>query len=463
MIILLRLEEKLCGQSIPASLLSDQIRFIHDPFEGIRFKIKSGSWALRFQRANAPSLRFIGACLSIRFVDWVLNMIMGVATFIGILRQAIGVRSMATVIREILITSETSFTLRFTHDFCTPLSVAFGLLPPGQDGLYAVYPGLTPHVCFYFGRHVQLRRFLMHLMKNRTISSYFGPFLNTSFIPLHELYSVFSDGPNTRDWSIGSLRDDRSFFVIYQRSHSANFLLKPSQTFQMIVPSIGKSTLLQIPLEALAQFRHSAKLSHVTLKLHMSQLRQFKEIIEQFFHGKDKLSEIGFVNFRFNEGDLTCSYPKTLASIRLHCVLKPKHFAFEIGGDGELARNLKTFLNFKFDSIETQVLVVRFVVNLFELETRFSGWVIQFATAMLGKTDQFGIDWTESMARSAVITSELKVSFHFVTQAALAFAVEFTKRPGETTPEMVAIDAFGVSNRPRSIKELAKWIDNLEL
>jgi hypothetical protein len=457
-IILMCLASKLRGLSVPASLLDDQVRFLQEPFEGARFKLStSGLWCFRFLRANLAPLRLVGRRTSARFVDWLLHVVTSASTFSAIHRQAETVQAMETVVRTVYHASETFFSIEFTHDFCTRLSVAFEGLSSGEGSVYDI--AATPQVCFHFGRHVQLRRFLQHLLKNRMISSYFGPFLNTSFVPLHHLYGTFATG----DWSVGSLRDDRSFFVIYQRIHSANFLLKPSQAFQMIVPSIGRSTLLQIPLEALGQFRHSAKLSHFTLKLHMSQLLRFRSVIEEFFRGRERLSELGFQNFILTDGNLACSLPWPLGGCRLHCFLRSRHFFFEVEGDGEVNRNLKNLLNFKFDSIETQIAVLRFVVALFDCENKFAAFVLQVTVALASKTGHFGIHWAESMKRSAVAVSEGKARLAFVTARHTTFAVEFARHQGDSVPEMIAIDTTGVPSRPRAMKDLTKWIEGLGL
>jgi hypothetical protein len=457
-ILLMCLASKLRGLSVPASLTHDQVQFMQEPFEGAWFKLRGcDAWSVRFLRANQAPVQIVGRCTSARFVDWLLHVVLSTSTFSAIRRQAETVLAMETVVRTVYRASETFLSLEFTHDFCTRLSVSLEGVSSGQGSRYDVTG--TPQVGFHFGRHVQLSRFLQHLLKNRTIGSYFGPFLNTSFVPLHCLYGAFATG----DWSVGSLRDDRSFFVIYQRLHSANFLLKPSQTFQMIVPSIGRSTLLQIPLEALGQFRHSAKLSHFTLKLHMSQLARFRCIIEEFFRGRDGLAELGFQNFMLTDGNLTCSFHRSLGGCSLHCFLKSKHFFFEVEGDGDVNRNLKNLLNFKFDSIDTQIAVLRFVVALFDCENKFAAFVLQVAVALASKAGHFGIHWGESMKKSAVAAPEGKARLGFVTARHTTFAVEFARHQGDALPEMVAIDTAGVPSRPRAMKDLTKWIEGLGL
>jgi hypothetical protein len=82
---------------------------------------------------------------------------------------------------------------------------------------------------------------------------------------------------------VNALHDDSSFYVIYQRVHTMNFMLKPSRLFQMIIPAVGNSILLKIPLKTFTHNLYTAKLSCFTVKLHVSQVDDLRQTIEQFF------------------------------------------------------------------------------------------------------------------------------------------------------------------------------------
>jgi hypothetical protein len=76
---------------------------------------------------------------------------------------------------------------------------------------------------------------------------------------------------------------DSSFSVIYQCVYTMNFMFKPWPMFQVIIPAVGNSMLLKIPVEAFTRNPYIAKLSHFTVRLHVSQLDGLLQTIEQFF------------------------------------------------------------------------------------------------------------------------------------------------------------------------------------
>jgi hypothetical protein len=470
--ILLELSEVLHNAQTVSTIESDRVHFPFDPFECVEFRItRTFSWSLTFVKpwvslpSDFPRLRLVGHSISVRFPAHLLRAVDETAMFVKMMGQLERIHAMETIKFEVDLTQTLAFTVSFYHPFCTSLSVCFGRTldgPTGDRGHFAVRQAIAPSISFKFWRHIHLKWFIDHLLESRSIAFCLGPFLNGAFIPLQRLSSVFTEGPNAVHWTVTPLQDDHSFFLIYQRSHTVNLLLKSSHSFQLIVPSIGHSTLLQIPLETLSQFKHNAKLSHTTLRIHMSQLDQVKDAIERFFYWKHVLAELGFKNFRFEEGDLDCSLPRSISGLKLRCLLKPTTFLFEVDGDGDLARNLKLFLNYDFGTCETQILVVRFVLNLLDLDVRFFQFVMQFIARMLDLTETLGVNWAESMSHTVVTLQEMKVIFNFVSARGLSCGVEFTKHPTENVPDILGFDGMGNVSRFKSLRDLVNWIEGLE-
>jgi hypothetical protein len=114
------------------------------------------------------------------------------------------------------------------------------------------------------------------MLRTRNRSIVLAPSLTTSLFPLHRLSLIFAEDLAEDQWNVITLHDDSSFYVIYQRVHTMNFLLKPSHTFQVIIPAVGNSMLLNVPLKAFTRNPHTAKLSHFTVRLHVSQLDDFR-------------------------------------------------------------------------------------------------------------------------------------------------------------------------------------------
>jgi hypothetical protein len=116
----------------------------------------------------------------------------------------------------------------------------------------------------------------------------------------------------------------------------------------MIVPSIGKSALLQLPLSGIVKWRYNAKLSHITLRLMNEDLEEFKRIVENFFECRDSLVDMGFSGFRLSERELICSHPRGIGSLRLRCVLRDRNVVFEVDGEGEIPSAVRTMMGYDF-------------------------------------------------------------------------------------------------------------------
>jgi hypothetical protein len=134
-------------------------------------------------------------------------------------------------------------------------------------------------------------------LRMRNCSIFLAPFLTTSPVPLHRLYSIFAEDPAEDRWNVIVLHDDSLFYVIYRRGHMMSFMLKPSHAFQVIIPAVGNSMFFKFLLKAFTRNPYTAKLNHFTVVLHVSQLDGFRQTIEQFFESWDSLTDFGFSKF----------------------------------------------------------------------------------------------------------------------------------------------------------------------
>jgi hypothetical protein len=295
-LILLSLQKSLRGSGIE----TDELHFVVDPFERATFRLsRSSFWRLSL---FTPRLRLYGRSVSLRFVDCLLHLVGHLSLFARLSSQA----PFGTFPVETDLDTRLCFRVSPPHSFCTSLSVSLGslsLLPLGSSHFSVQSP---PALEFSFGRHIGLTPFLRDLADSGSPGCAFASFLRGSLVPLQQLSSVFAFTPS---WAISPLQEDRSFFLTYGRAHTVNLMLKPSQHFQVIVPSIGASALFQVPLEALSRFRAGAQTSHTTLRVHASRVCELRDAVERFFAMTGMLERIGFRHFAFEGGDLTCSFP----------------------------------------------------------------------------------------------------------------------------------------------------------
>jgi hypothetical protein len=361
--------------------------------------------------------------------------------------------------REVIIDGPMKISMSFVDRFCTRLSIALEPLLFSGIAYQEVHTWITPRIEVTLGRSIQLKQFISHLLKNRQISGYLGEFLLTSFVPLHHAYSVFCEGKNRVNWSVSVLREDRSFFVTYGRAHSVNFLLKKGLLFQVIVATKGKSSLFQIPLDALARSRDLPRMSYLTHNIQMHELGEFKKVVEQFFDCRDQLVEIGFTGFLLSDGEFSATYTRAPGGLRLRCILKDITALFEVEGDGDIAKAVRHLLAQEFGSPLVQIAVARFTIGLFDLDPTFLAVVVHFFTAMAIRSSEMEIDWAQSMAGSAVLALEHRALVQIVADAGL-LSVEFTKVVGDRALEIRAMDANGAGAKFRTVKDLVKWVDS---
>jgi hypothetical protein len=397
--------------------------------------------------------------IPIRFIEWLLHLLSNINVFTSVWLQVDALRENLDLTREVTIDTPMGISIFFVHDFCTRLSIALKPLVISEIGYQEVHGWITSQIQLGLGRSVALKQFVSSLLRTRQISGYFASFLATSFVPLHRVYSIFCEGESRKNWDVSVLRDDRSFFVTFDRTHTVNFLLKKALSFQVIAPTVGQSALLQVPLEALARCRHVAKLSHLTLCLHLDELDEFKSVVELFFKCRDLLVEIGFTSFRLADGELSASHPKGPGAIRVRAILKDVSALFEVDGEGDFARAIRQLLTHDFASPLVQIAVARFVISLFDCAPQFLAAVVQFFGAMARRTKQMGIDWAQSMSRTAVLAAQDRVEARIVA-GSTTLLVEFTKMPEDQPPEIVAMDDTAVGVKFKTVKDLVKCLDS---
>jgi hypothetical protein len=166
-----------------------------------------------------------------------------------------------------------------------------------------------------------------------------------------------------------------------------NFMLKPSHTFQVIIPAVGNSMLLKTSLKAFTRSSYTGKLSHITVRLHVSQLDDFRQTIEQFFESWDRLTDFGFSDFRVGKKCLGCTLPH--GSLRLLCQIRAKKLTFDTCGELEsvISKNLKILLNFDLDEVQAKLFIV---VNILSFDFCFLTFRIQFTASVLETLTSIG-------------------------------------------------------------------------
>lgn len=477
-VLILQLFKALKNRGIAARNENGRVHFILDPFECIEFHISQNSrWSLKFVKPSIgindiTTMVFVGNSINSRFIDWILHIVWSVSTFMLLLKQSLGIYSLRTIVKKLDIESKTCFAIEMANDICSRLTISISSLKKlkaeREVEVYHCDPMRTPQINFSFSRHVQLKRYLQTILRSGSITFLFGSFLNSSFIPLQHFSNVFTGDPSNQKWSITDLCDDGSFFLIFQREMSINFMVRPAQMFQLIIPSIGKSKFLQIPLESLPILSHLAKLSHPTWKLHMNQLDEFKNAIEKFFHFRYLLGEVGFRQFVSNGQEVYSPFMVNIPYVNIVCYIRPDKIEFDTEipekvetPEVDIANNIKKLLNFQFGDVETQILAIKFVKNIVAFDQRFVGFVMMLLAKLIEKTKELKFLWRATFESSAVMPEENKVVFNLSTEHGTS-CVEIDRREGDLNPEIIGSSKSGNVMRIKSLRELFRWIQSIE-
>jgi hypothetical protein len=467
-VILLQCEQSAKRQGCPARLENGCAHFVCGLFECIEFGVRpDGYWKLACLKPpdELPSVRFVGRTFPMRFTEFIVRTASETAALVNILRQVRGVDSMKTVIRSLTVFDEqTEFAVRVKQAWCTSISMGLsGISHLDSEKRICEVGHFTPQMRFDFGRQIPLRNFFQHLLRTQSVSYCFGAFLSSSFIALHRFFTVFFEGRGSVNWTVTALRDDHSFFLIFARLYSMNLMLRPGQQFQLIIPSVGESQVLQIPIESLPQQSRLTRSSHTSLHLHLSQLEQLKMTIENFFACRKKLSEMGMGDWTWDGQTLSAPFPGP--ELHLRCHLKVGGFEFRVDDDNQRGRALAKLMNAgELMGVAGRMMMINFVLNLLEFEWRFVDMVILFVLKLMDMTSEIGINWQQTLGGATVVMAkERKLLLVIASRIYGDFRVEFTG--GEDlngVSEIVAVDRSNGYSTMRNWKDLIKWVQSLD-
>lgn len=487
--ILTQFSQELRNKGISTSIEDKKVIFVIEPFDSVVFKMNSSLyWSLKFIRPSfiqQKSMSFSGNCINSRFVEWLVDLLVNVSALLHLYRQTLYEMKVNNVINSLDFIDISNFRIYFDYNFELDMqkeedanSILYISLEPisyiqnisdssmndSKQTYFQLHHFITPCIQFNFSQFIPLKQQLMTWLKNGQILLLFGSFLKCSLKPLLYFYKLFSSSSSDKmknNWLLTCLRDDRSFFLIFQRRMSINFTLRPSQIFELTIPSVGKSQMLQIPLEALPRSCHISNFMHPLMRLQINQLNYFKTVIENFFGFQERLFGIGFENFELINGEVVSLFPRQVSYARISCFIRPTYVEFKVEGENEVAQNLNIILNFQFENNETQISIVRIVISLLDFDQKFVTFIMRFMAEMASKTKNFGIDWKKTMDKTNIILSEMKVLFDFFTSSD-HFCVELSKNSKESTPQIMCYNDMGHLSRLKSMKELVSWIHKHE-
>jgi hypothetical protein len=463
-IVLMSLNRMLEGRQVPRCIENNSIRFSYSPFDYICFKLTTNfDWKLFFVGGISLKTRQLTICgrqMSFRFVDCVLRLVLIIGDFMRMSQQILAFPAITSKVLE--WNDINQFSFRCEVDCSEPilLNLFIGPLSWQQSDCYEVVTASVPRFQFDFGYENIYHRLANHFIKEASFHPDFGPFLNWSFFPFYRLYSIFLKGRCGMEWSITGTRTDLPFSLVYRKLYSLHLYLKTRETFQLVVPSIGRTAILSIALYAFAQVPCSPNPNCCVFQVSTECLSYLKTIVEFFMTAKEGLEEIGFTDFRMMNGRFVCSKAKINGSLVVNCQLEPYQLSFWAIGDDETVQVMEAVLNMPSSCIRDQLYGVRLVAALVDFDIGFIHLALRFAAELRNINPAMELDWRQSLAKTSVQIRKRKVSFRLIFARGSA-RVELMHMSGMARSRIVAWNQSGVMTRLGSLELLLEWVNHL--
>ena len=253
----------------------------------------------------------VGNCFTAKFCESIMRISLMLANYIEMSRQFVrmsetcdvkfGLGSLSVAFTKLrvpmfdisLINYKQSYAIGNNHVFEQSMPVSFDIKVD-------------------FARSMNISTYMTELIKSDKVVGKFGQFIETALAQLCIMHDEFEQDVKNR-WSLSKLSDVSSFFLIFKRRFTMNVIWKSPQFFQVIIPMVSPSIVLQVALRGFPGFTIQKKLSHPTLKVHYSKLGAMKTKIEDFFSDRDALLKAKFYPAQKGDSSMPIFEPKNLS------------------------------------------------------------------------------------------------------------------------------------------------------
>lgn len=320
-ILLLSLEEKMKGTALNIVRNENSIAATFHPHMYVKFKIhKTGSWKLHVDRRTFPFLSFggivfIGQQITMRFDEYIMYLITSVQ-FIGLYLNRVTGTCVELKPDDITYINDLNFSIRAAQ---MTLHMSFAENNDNYKvGNYALVfkdiTGIAPIPNFSFTPQFPLNFPLLPL--KYSVAESFGAIISGRLSSLVQFRRIFS----RRGWLITSIDPNLCFSLIFTKPPSTaltlNIQLKSVRDFAVVVPTIGQSTKLKLPLSRFPRLFKSIPLSHAAFRIKMEQCLEMRTYIETYIKEDDYMRMRGFVGTE--ESDFTINYRNSKNDVTVH-------------------------------------------------------------------------------------------------------------------------------------------------
>lgn len=363
---------------INVKIKEKELSFSVEPFDLIKFKIKSNYWQLHFfypEVSNVPSdfsIKIVGRFISSRFVSWLLILMSKITTFTQALKQAKSAIGTSGVVRKVVMYNSLYFKIEFNSKSCLPICIKIsGINLNYIDSkknceVYTIPdPWSNLQITCTVYQSLLLKGYVNSLFKSPEASYRFGAFLAGFMIPLQKVYQVFLSDPKSQ-WMATSVQEGFSFFLVYKRVCTLITIIRSSQTFQFILPHFGLSAILQFAIPV-SKFERSKQKFNSAIQINISQLAEVKESIEEFFYERSLIEnlEFGPPEYMAKQSSPAIRYNGPAYCQYVHCTLDENGIRVIVSDSAP--KYLKNIINVPIEGRRNRCRFIRFIFNTLKL------------------------------------------------------------------------------------------------
>ena len=246
-------------------------------------------WRISVSGSGISSIEYVitGSTITARFVEYAFNVAKTVAHFIDIQRQIQG-------INDVDVDSSTpgEFSVSYMHESVPRIYISLSGLIYNEKTKYHISfcADKKSAICsnVSFTRYSKIKAHVQKMLHSEKHVNKFSSFMASAIAQLCIIQDVFLN-ENKNQWALSQLSDESSFSLVFQKKFTMNIMWKSTNIFQIIIPIVSPSVVLQIALRKFPGFNPAKRTSHPTLRIHTSQLSDLKMYIEEFFNDRDAI------------------------------------------------------------------------------------------------------------------------------------------------------------------------------
>ena len=395
------------------NIYSNEIVIFFEYFENIKISVSHSYWKVTTKGISFFSI--IGNSFSFRFTEWIYHLILNIRAYNLFLDQTKELFSIKNTIKNMNFFGKLNFLISSIYDECSKIMISFDSLKEISPNTFIIDSQVIPKVRSQFIPYINVNENICSLLPTYQLVFPFASFLSSRFLLLSRLRNMISNYKSPDDWTIFGLRTETSFFVVYKKKYSINFMVRTSQKFQVVLPSFSVGSFLQVPLHYFPDCQNFK--SHFILNIHISKITELLKIIEKFIGLYEYLQALGFSDFKLSEDykEVEGYLKRKNSQYLIKCYISTNdiNFVYEEKkqqvSSNAFNETLKNYLNFDFGGVTKKVhtKAIFFILSVLNFDDKVAKFFLNFIKVLFKNIKYMNINWEESINLSKIIPKEL--------------------------------------------------------